>query len=104
MQALVEFAQKQISAAIFGILLLAAILLTFAFYPKAAALPRYDFLFIVALAIQIGLIAFKFETWREARAILVFHIVGTLMELFKTHMGSWSYPEAIWRDFGAYLI
>jgi uncharacterized membrane protein YoaT (DUF817 family) len=26
--------------------------------------------------------------------ILAFHVVGTVMELFKTHFGSWTYPEA----------
>lgn len=35
----------------------------------------------------------KLETWREALVILIFHIVGTLMELFKTSAGSWVYPE-----------
>lgn len=34
------------------------------------------------------------ETVREAKIILVFHIVGTVMELFKTQVGSWVYPEA----------
>ena len=29
----------------------------------------------------------------EAKVILAFHLVGTAMELFKTHMGSWEYPE-----------
>src|SRR5580704_2439127 len=34
------------------------------------------------------------ETVREAKVILIFHIVGTLMELFKTDVGSWTYPES----------
>jgi uncharacterized membrane protein YoaT (DUF817 family) len=34
------------------------------------------------------------ETVREAKIILVFHIVGTCMELFKTSVGSWVYPES----------
>jgi uncharacterized membrane protein YoaT (DUF817 family) len=33
------------------------------------------------------------ETVREAKVILIFHVVGTLMELFKTSVGSWTYPE-----------
>lgn len=37
--------------------------------------------------------AFKLEAWEEAKVILIFHIVGTAMEIFKTHAGSWVYPE-----------
>ena len=32
------------------------------------------------------------ETWAEAKVILIFHIVGTVMELFKTAAGSWIIP------------
>jgi len=35
----------------------------------------------------------RMETVREAKVILIFHVVGTLMELFKTSAGSWTYPE-----------
>ena len=34
------------------------------------------------------------ETWEEAKVILLFHVVGTVMEIFKTAVGSWTYPEA----------
>ena len=30
----------------------------------------------------------------EAKVILMFHAVGTVMEIFKTSAGSWIYPEA----------
>lgn len=33
------------------------------------------------------------ETWEEARVIAIYHVVGTAMEIFKTGMGSWIYPE-----------
>ena len=39
------------------------------------------------------MLAFKLETWEEAKVILVFHAVGTVMEIFKTSVGSWIYPE-----------
>lgn len=39
------------------------------------------------------MLATKLETWEEARMILVFHVVGAAMEIFKTQMGSWIYPE-----------
>ena len=87
------FGFKQAWACVFGALLLALLLLTHFFYPDDAALHRYDFLTLAALAIQAGMLAFKLETWDEAKVILIFHIVGTIMELFKTAAGSWIYPE-----------
>ncbi|MEN0086888.1 MAG: DUF817 domain-containing protein [Pseudomonadota bacterium] len=94
MRSLVGFALTQLNAALFGIAMLALIVGTFALYPAHAALPRYDFLFICAVLIQIAMIASGLETWPEARVILAFHIAGTVMELFKTSAGSWVYPEA----------
>ena len=41
-----------------------------------------------------AMLAFKLETWEEARVIFIFHVVGTAMEIFKTAVGSWIYPEA----------
>jgi uncharacterized membrane protein YoaT (DUF817 family) len=62
-------------------------------YPRGAVLARYDFIFLAAVAIQIGMLAFKLETFDEAKVILIYHVVGTIMELFKTDVGSWIYPE-----------
>jgi uncharacterized membrane protein YoaT (DUF817 family) len=87
------FGFKQGWACLFGGLMLVLLLGTYLFYPQDAGLTRYDFLTVGAIAIQGGMIAFRLETWREARVILVFHIVGTVMELFKTALGSWEYPE-----------
>lgn len=89
----VLFGLKQGWTALFGGLLLGAILLSRFWYPGSDFLHRYDFLLIVAIAIQAGLLIFKLETWQEAKVILLFHIVGTAMEVFKTAMGSWVYPE-----------
>ncbi len=87
------FGIKQAWACLFGGLMLALLLVTFLWYPPDAPLPRYDFLTLAALMIQIGLIASKLESWEEARVIAVFHVVGTAMEIFKTYAGSWVYPE-----------
>lgn len=58
-------------------------------------LPRYDFLFLAALFLQIILFLTKVETWDEIKTIFLFHILGTALELFKTHpdVASWAYPE-----------
>ncbi|HAQ34629.1 MAG TPA: DUF817 domain-containing protein, partial [Alphaproteobacteria bacterium] len=89
----VSFGVKQAWACLFGGLMLGLLIATFLFYPDDAALGRYDFLTLSALAIQIGMLVTRLETWEEAKVILVFHVVGTVMEIFKTHMGSWIYPE-----------
>ena len=96
-QALFEFITfgiKQAWACLFGGLMLALLLGTFLFYPAEAALSRYDFITLSAISIQVLMLALKLESWEEARVIFVFHIVGTVMEIFKVHMGSWLYPEA----------
>jgi len=76
------------------------LLATFLFYPENAALPRYDFITICAVIIQVLLLWTRLETWEEAKVILLFHIVGTVMEIFKTQMGSWMYPEPAYLKIG----
>jgi len=87
------FGFKQGWACLFGALMLALLLGTHLFWPASAPIARYDFLTIAALAIQLGMLATRLETLEEAKVILAFHFVGTVMELFKTHLGSWHYPE-----------
>src|ERR1044072_8546768 len=87
------FGFKQGWACLFGALLLVLLLGTHFFYPAGAPIARYDFLVVGAVAIQIGMLVFRLESIEEAKVILAFHIVGTIMELFKTAHGSWLYPE-----------
>lgn len=87
------FGFKQAWACLFGGLMLALLLVTHLFYAEDALLHRYDFITVAAVAIQAAMLAFRLETWSEAKVILIFHIVGTVMELFKTAAGSWIYPE-----------
>jgi uncharacterized membrane protein YoaT (DUF817 family) len=88
------FGFKQAWACLFGAILLSLVLLTKWFWPQHAWLARYDFLFLSAIAIQALMLILRMETVREAKVILIFHVVGTLMELFKTKVGSWTYPES----------
>lgn len=87
------FGFKQGWACLFGGLMLALLLATHLWYPAGAPLARYDFLTLAALAIQLTMLGLRLETWEEAKVILAFHVVGTVMELFKTSAGSWIYPE-----------
>ena len=88
------FGLKQGWACLFGGLMLALLLGTHLWWPEAAPIARYDFLVVGAVAIQAAMLALRLETWAEARVILIFHVVGTIMELFKVAHGSWIYPEA----------
>lgn len=88
------FGIKQAVACLYGGLMLALLIATHFFYPEAPGLARYDFLVIAAVALQVAMLGLKLETVDEAKVILIFHVVGTVMEIFKTAMGSWVYPEA----------
>ncbi len=74
--------------------MLALLILTGFFWPGDAPIARYDFLVVAAVLIQGLLLATRLERMEEALVILIFHVVGTAMEVFKTAHGSWTYPEA----------
>lgn len=95
------FGFKQGWACLFGGLMLALLLGTHFLYPADAPLHRYDFITLAAIAIQLAMLAFRLETLREAWVICAFHVVGTIMELFKTQAGSWHYPEQCLLHIGA---
>lgn len=90
---LLVFVLKQVWAALFGIVFLLAIIVTSMIWQDGWAVARYDALVIFAVLTQIAMLAFKLETLDEARVILLFHVTGTSMELFKVSAGSWAYPE-----------
>lgn len=89
-----RFGVKQAWACLFGGAMVALLIGTYLWYPRDAFLARYDFLFVMAVAIQAAMLAFRLETLDEAKVILIYHVVGTVMEVFKTDVGSWIYPEA----------
>lgn len=87
------FGIKQAWACLFGGLLLFGIIATTYFYPSDLPLARYDALFVYAIAIQALFLITRLERPSEALVILIFHLVGTGMEVFKTQAGSWIYPD-----------
>ncbi|ROP72315.1 DUF817 domain-containing protein [Curtobacterium sp. PhB115] len=84
------FGAKQAWACTFGALLLGAMAVVHLTVPEGS---RNDVLTIVAVLLQVGMLVFGLETVRELRVVLLFHVVGTVMEVFKTHMGSWTYDD-----------
>ncbi|MBI1203360.1 MAG: DUF817 family protein [Rhodopseudomonas sp.] len=89
----IRFGMKQAWACLFGGMMVALLIVTHFYYPQHAALARYDFLFLAALTLQALLLVFRLETFDEAKVIFAYHVVGTVMEIFKTSVGSWIYPE-----------
>jgi uncharacterized membrane protein YoaT (DUF817 family) len=89
----IAFGLKMAWAALFAGLMLALLIATKLVWQPGWPLPRYDFLLGAAVLMQIAMLAFRLETPREALVVLIYHVVGTLMEIFKVKMGSWSYPE-----------
>lgn len=87
------FGLKQARAAIFAGSFF--VLLFISNYIPLFGLARYDFLFIAAVLIQAILYFTKLETKDEVKVIFLFHIIGLVLELYKTSpgVGSWSYPE-----------
>lgn len=95
---LLQFTWLQALSCIFPVIIFATLALT-----KIVAvpgIPRYDLILIICLLAQAGMVVFKLETWDELKVICVFHLIGLGLELYKVHMGSWSYPEAGWSKIG----
>lgn len=80
-------------ASAFGAYLLFVLLLTH--FVPVPFVHTYDTIFIAAVGYQFVALASGREAWREFVVIAVFHMLATIMELFKTHpaIGSWAYPD-----------
>ncbi|APX33846.1 hypothetical protein BH708_15275 [Brachybacterium sp. P6-10-X1] len=85
------FTAKQAWACVFGAAMLVLLVLARLVYPDDALLRRSDALVIAAVAVQAAMLVLRLEGGRELWVIMLFHVVGTAMEVFKTHVGSWSY-------------
>ena len=90
---LLYFGIKEARACLFVGLFFAAVFTV----PRSGliGIPRYDLLLVIALAIQAWMIWSRLETMDEFKAIMIFHLVGFALEVFKTSSGirSWSYPD-----------
>ncbi|MES2314968.1 MAG: DUF817 family protein [Patescibacteria group bacterium] len=87
-----RFFTANLRASYFGAFLLSIFLVT-----EVVTIPgisRYDLIFLVAVGFQAFMLIFKHERPKEFFVIVIFHILATIMELFKTNpaIGSWMYP------------
>lgn len=87
------FGLKQAWACLFAFLMLSLLIATRLVWQPDWPIYRYDAIFLGAILIQAIFLALKLESFDEAKVILIYHVVGTIMEIFKTGVGSWTYPE-----------
>ena len=90
---LVVFVIKLGWASLFAGLLLLGLVLSSMVWSDAIPIHRYDVLAIYAVGLQVLFLVFRLETFDEAKVIILFHLTGTAMEMFKVNAGSWAYPE-----------
>ena len=91
MKTLFHFAYLQAISCLFPVMIFAALALS-----KTVSIPflhRYDFILLLCIAAQILMLTLRLETWAELKVICLFHLIGICLEVYKVHMGSWSYPE-----------
>jgi uncharacterized membrane protein YoaT (DUF817 family) len=92
MRQLWTFGIEQAKSCLFAVVIFSTLAIT-----QLIALPnRYDWILLVCLITQIIMLLTKLETWDELKVICVFHLIGLALEIYKVHMGSWSYPEEAW--------
>lgn len=83
---------------VFAVVIFAALALTQHY--EISFIPRYDLILLICVVAQFLMIIFKYETLDELKVICIFHIIGLALELYKIHMGSWSYPEFAYTKIG----
>jgi uncharacterized membrane protein YoaT (DUF817 family) len=91
------FTVQQALSCVFPVLVFSMLALSHLF---TGFIPRYDFMLIACIVIQAAMFFGGLETKDEVIVICVFHLLGLMMELFKVHIGSWSYPEFAYSKFG----
>lgn len=99
---LLRFGWEQALSCLFPVIIFASLALTKAI--SLPFLPRYDWLLIIFLLMQVWMVRAGLETKDELKVITLFHLLGLTLEIFKVHMGSWAYPETgICKIFGVPL-
>jgi uncharacterized membrane protein YoaT (DUF817 family) len=93
-----SFAWNQLLSCVFPIGVFASLALSKLI--QVPGLPRYDLILLLCITIQIAMVRFTLETLDELKVICVFHVIGLAMELYKTQIGSWAYPESAYSKLG----
>lgn len=88
---LVRFGWQQALSCVFPVVIFASLAITQVI--PLPFLPRYDWLLVICILMQWWMLRSGLETRDELKVITLFHVIGLALEIFKVHMGSWSYPE-----------
>lgn len=88
---LVHFGWQQALSCLFPVVIFSSLAITKMI--PVPWLPRYDLLLLIFLLMQWWMLRSGLETRDELKVITLFHLIGLALEIFKVHMGSWSYPE-----------
>lgn len=92
-----QFTWQQMLCCIFPAIIFLS--LAFSKYLPIPFLPRYDLLLIICIIAQLLLIKFGLETWDELKVIMLFHIIGLVLEIYKTHMARGPTPKPATQKF-----
>ena len=90
-QQLLRFGWEQALSCLFPVVIFASLAITQMI--PLPFLPRYDWLLLIFLIMQVWMVRSGLETRDELKVITLFHLIGLALEIFKVHMGSWAYPE-----------
>lgn len=90
---LLAFAWHQALACAFPVFIFAALGAT---HYATLGLYRYDLLLLLCVLFQLVVYLRRVETADEVKVICLFHALGLALELWKVHLGSWSYQGEAW--------
>lgn len=99
-----QFLLKNFLSAIYGILFVVIIFIWKKI--QIGSLSQLDTIFITIVVLQVCLLLFKVESKRDFFTIMIFHLLATFMELFKTSpwISSWQYPGVTQSIFHIYNV
>ncbi len=89
------FVWKQVQASMFAFFVFAMLGISY----LVPWIPRYDFMLVTCLSMQVYMVRKGLESRREMIAITAFHVIGLILESYKVRHGSWTYPEFAYTKF-----
>lgn len=92
-----DFGLTQLKCCVFAVFIMLALV---ASHLLPSGWPRYDVVLAACLLFQALMLRTGRETRDELKVILVFHVLGLGLELYKVRLGSWSYPEEAFTKVG----
>ena len=89
---LFRFGWEQALSCVFPVVIFGALALTSVVH--LPWLPRYDWLLLICIVMQVVMVMSGLEAFDELKVITFFHSIEIALDIFKVTMGSWSYPNS----------